>query len=82
MWTKSENSSSAQPQDIEFCGNIVIIRKGFVLIPETDEASEHWQYDEWQMTREQYDVYCAFKPQIDEQSDALVELAELISEVI
>ena len=34
------------------------------------------------MTADQFEVYHDFEQQINEQSDALIELAELISEVI
>lgn len=48
----------------------------------TEEMPEHWVYEEWQMTAQQYEIYQAFEAQISEQSDALVELAELVSEVL
>lgn len=41
---------------------------------------EHYEYEEWQMPKEQYEIYKEFETQMSEQSDALVELAELITE--
>lgn len=82
MWTKSENSRPVKPESVERSGNMVIVRKGFRMIEATEEREAHYEWDEWQMTAEQYEVYETFKVQVDEQADALVELAGLISEVI
>lgn len=82
MWTNSENSENIRPQAIEISGDHVILRKEFVLVEATDEAPAHYKYKEWQMTKKQYDIYKNFEERIREQDDALVELAELISEVI
>lgn len=60
----------------------MILRKNFRLVEATEEKPEHFEYDEWQMSKEQYDVYKVMAEQLAEQSDALVELAEIISEVI
>ena len=58
MWTKSENSESNKPLAVEECGEIVIVRRNYELIAATDERPEHWEYDECQMTRDQYAMYC------------------------
>ena len=60
----------------------MIVRKNFRRVGQADEEPEHWEYDEWQMTPAQYEVYKHYETLIAEQSDALMELAELISEVI
>lgn len=60
----------------------MILRKNFRLIAETEEKPEHYKYEEWQMSAEQYEVYQYHEQMISEQSDALMELAELISEVM
>lgn len=80
MWIKSENDRSVKPESVETSGDIIIVRKGFRLIPTTDERPEHWEYDEWQMNKGQYEVYHEMETALSEQSDALVELAELITE--
>ena len=82
MWTKSENAENVRPSAIEQDGNSVILRKNFRLVEATEEKPAHYEYEEWQMTKEQYDVYKVMQEQLAEQSDALVELAEIISEVI
>ena len=76
MFQKSENDRPVKPASVERSGNVVIVRNGFKL------AGDHYEYDEWQMTAEQYEVYQSLEVTIKEQEDALVELAELISEVM
>lgn len=82
MWARTENSESIQPLAFERSGDNIILRRNFRLVEATEDKPTHYEYDEWQMTNEQYEVYQAFDAQVSEQSDALVELAELISEVI
>lgn len=82
MWIKSENSESVKPLAVEKSGGNVILRRRFHLVTGAEEKPEHWEYDEWQMTNEQYEVYQDFESQIAEQSDALVELAEILEGVL
>lgn len=82
MWAKTENGEAVIPAAVEKSGNNVIVRKNFQLIEASEEKPEHYEYDEWQMTAEQYEVYRNLETMLTEQSDALVELAELISEVL
>lgn len=82
MWQKSGNDSNSLPLAKEQSGNMVILRKNLRLVDATAEIPEHYEWEEWQMTAEQYEIYRNFETAINEQSDALVELAELISEVI
>lgn len=82
MWIRTENGESVKPSTKEISRDIVIVRKGFELIPATQDKPEHWEFDEWQMTAEQYEVYAYYETLVNEQSDALLELADLISEVI
>ena len=80
MWAHSGNNESIKPAKFEESGNTVILRKNFKLTPKTKETPEHYEYEEWQMPKEQYEIYKEFETQMSEQSDALVELAELIAE--
>lgn len=82
MWTRSENDVNVRPSALEQAGDYVILRKNFHQVEATEEKPEHYEWDEWQMTKEQYDVYRVMEEKITEQSDALVELAEIISEVV
>lgn len=82
MWTRSENGENAKPPEKEVSGNSVIIRKSFERIEATEDMPEHWEYDEWQMSAEQYEVYEYQQGLINDQADALIELAEMISEVM
>lgn len=79
MWVKTENSDSNIPASFERIGNNVIIRRRFQLVAATDERPAHYEYEEAQMTAEMYEVYQNFEAQINEQADALIELAELIA---
>ena len=74
MWTKSENSNNVKPEEIEFSGNYVIVRKNFAVVEATEEIPEHWEYDEWQMTKEQYEIYQV----VSSQGNALTELSEKV----
>ena len=78
MWIKSENGESQKPSAIEYCGDCVIVRRRFSFIGETDEFPAHWEYEEWQMTRDQYEVYAIMQAQLIEQEDAILELADMI----
>ena len=80
MWTRVENSDPMKPLKYEESGNNIIVRRAYHKIEAGDEMPEHWSYEEWQMTREQYAVFKPLNSTIEEQSDALVELAELAAE--
>lgn len=81
MWIKSENSDAEKPKAIIFSPNRVILNRNFHHVNATDETPEHWEYETWDMSAEQYEVYRYMETQAREQSDALVELAEIISEI-
>lgn len=82
MWSKSSNGEPIIFPEFEESGNNVILRKNFKLIEADDEFPAHYEWEEWQMTKDQYEVYHNFETIINEQSDALVELADMISEVM
>lgn len=82
MWVKVENSDLVMPETIETSGNTVIVRRHMVAVEATEEKPAHYVYEEWQMTAEQYAIYEPMAKQLKEQEDALVELAEMISEVV
>lgn len=60
----------------------MILRRDFRKVEASENTPEHYTYEEWQMTADQYEVYQNFEQIIGEQSDALVELAGMLSEVI
>ena len=82
MWTKTQNGESIHPPVKELSGDTVIVRRNFRLINATEEMPEHYEYEEWQMSAKQYEIYQNFEDAISEQNDALIELAGLISEVM
>mgnify|MGYP006958213996 CR=1 FL=1 len=81
MWTKSQNGENLKPADFERGENYVILRRNFKHIEATEEMPAHYEYEEWQMTVEQYEVHKYHEQIEEEQADALIELAELITEV-
>ena len=80
MWIKSENSEAIQPLPIIYSGNRVILNRNFRLIEATEDRDAHYEYETWDMSAEQYEVYLTMQKQIDEQTDALIELAEILVE--
>lgn len=80
-WIKSENSDARKPDPIIRSGTRVILNRNFKKIEATEERGEHWEYETWDMTAEQYEVYKEMEAQAQEQTDALIELAGIISEM-
>lgn len=78
MWIKSQNSESKKPAEAEISQGGVIVRRNYHLIQAADEMPEHWEYEEWQMSAEQYEVYAAMMTETSDIEDALIELAEMI----
>ena len=78
MWTKSENSETVKPPEVSADGNGVIVRRKFKYISATAEIPAHWEWEEWQMTRDQYDFYVAMSAANADLEDALIELADMI----
>lgn len=83
MFIRVENSNSVKPSEVDTTSSKtkVYVRKNFSLMPATEDRPEHWEFDEWAMSKSQYEVYETFKAQIDEQADALIELAGILTEV-
>ena len=82
MWTRSENAELIRPLPVEESGDMVIVRKEIRKVEATEEMPEHYTWKEWQMSRRQYEVH-QYHEQIEkEQSDAIIELAELVTEVM
>ena len=81
MWIKSENSDAVKPEDIIVTENRVIMNRNFRKVEATEERGEHWEYETWDMSKEQYEVYQYMEEQAREQADAIIELAEIIAEM-
>jgi len=80
MWKTSMNSEAAKPAELEFTGNGgVIVRSNYKPVEATEETPAHWEYEEWQMTKDQYDVYQVMLTETGDIEDALIELAEIIA---
>lgn len=78
MWTRASNGESQKPPEVSIDTSGVIVTRNYKHIEATEEMPEHWEYDEWQMTHEQYEVYQQMKAENDDLTDALIELAELV----
>ena len=57
MWIHSENGDGLKPPVKETSGDYVIVRRNFKRVLASEETPEHWEYEEWQATKEAYDVY-------------------------
>ena len=68
MWQKSSNSDNVKPLEVSIDVSGVIVRKNFELIEATEENPEHWEYLEWQMTHDQYEIWLAQQAELDAQS--------------
>lgn len=71
MWIKSENSNDDKPSVLEPFPGGVIVRRNFRFVeasgtPEDETyVPAHWQYEEWQMTSDQYEVYEVQQADVD-----------------
>lgn len=58
----------------------MILNRNSRLVEADGEKPAHYEFETWDMSAEQYEVYKVMQKAIDEQTDALIELAEIISE--
>ena len=70
MWIKSENSEPTQPLEVEQFPNGYIVRRDFKFIEAVEEDEDfvipaHWEYEEWQMTADQYQIWLNQQADID-----------------
>ena len=78
MWTKTQNGENVKPPAVSVDQSGVIIRKNYHAVEATEDMPSHWEYEEWQMTSEQYELYQTMAAETADLEDALIELAELI----
>ena len=65
MWTKSTNGEPVKLPEYEESGNYVILRKDFRLVEEIEERPIHYEWLEWQMTKDQYEIYKTVKAEAE-----------------
>lgn len=82
MWQKSRNGEDVRPLETERAGNCVIVRQNIHRVQADGEETPYYEYDEWQITAEQFEVYESLRAAMHDQEDALIELAGMISEVM
>ena len=78
MWTKASNGEAARPAEVSIDNSGVIVRKDYHHIDAAEDMPEHWEYMEWQMSPDQYEVFKALMEETSDIEDALIELAEII----
>ena len=87
MWYKSSNGSLDIPSELDVYSSkvYVILRKDFVVIPETGEGEEiipaHYEWMECRIPKEDWEIYkkaLGHDEALDDVYAALTELAEMI----
>ena len=79
MWQKTSNGEAAKPAEVSIDASGVVLTRKHRHIQASEDIPEHWEYEEWQMSHEQYEVYQAMQAENADLSDALIELADLIA---
>ena len=80
MWIRSENSEPVMPETKIISGDRVILNRNFRLVEASGDKPAHYEFETWDMSAEAYEVYKYMQSQLDDQADALIELAELFTE--
>ena len=65
MWQKASNAEALEPKYVSEDASGVIVTKNHIFIPAMDDVPAHWEYEEWQMTHEQYEVMAAEQADVD-----------------
>lgn len=88
-WTKHYTADNIKPAELDTTSSKVynFVRKDFNLIPESGEDNhiipEHWEYMEKKIKKEDWELFMAVSDhtaEISDVEDALMELAEIITE--
>ena len=79
MWHKASNGDAVKPLAVSIDPSGVVVTKNHVLVPATDEFPAHWEYDEAQMSLEQYEAY-AFQDSMNELNRADIDYLLMITE--
>lgn len=87
MWTKQSSINDVKPPEIEEGKTFIRVRKDFVLIPEKGEDEHkipaHWEWMEQKIRKEDWEFYQTLTDHtatLSDVEDALIELAEIITE--
>ena len=61
MFQKSENSDALRPPELEPMLNGMIVRRNYTFVEamedEENPVPAHWIYEEWQMSKDQYETW-------------------------
>lgn len=87
MWTKQSSINDEKPPVTEEGKTLIRVRKDFVLIPEKGEDEHkipaHWEWMEQKIRKEDWEFYQTLTDHtatLSDVEDALIELAEIITE--
>lgn len=87
MWTKQSSINDVKPPEIEEGKTFIRVRKDFILIPEKGEDEHkipaHWEWMEQKIRKEDWEFYQTLidhTTTLSDVEDALIELAEIITE--
>ena len=87
MWTKQSSVNDVKPPEIQEGKTFIRVRKDFVLIPEKGEDEHkipaHWEWMEQKIRKEDWEFYQTLTDHtatLSDVEDALIELAEIITE--
>lgn len=84
MWYVNSNSDSIKPEVLDIISSKKwnYIRKNFELIESTEDVSEHWQWLETKIDKDDWELYeeiLGHNEALDDVYAALTELAEIIA---
>lgn len=83
-WKRVSNSNDIKPLEVDDTSSqtSVYIRRNFTFVEKSGEEDieipAHWEWDECILSKEQYAVYKDMKEKLDEQEDAILELADIV----
>ena len=87
MWTKQSSVNDVKPPEIQEGKTFIRVRKDFILIPEKGEDEHkipaHWEWMEQKIRKEDWEFYQTLTDHtatLSDVEDALIELAEIITE--
>lgn len=65
MWTKASSGESVRPPEVSIDASGVVVTRNAHLVEATDDIPEHYEYEEWQMSHEQYEVFETQQADVD-----------------
>ena len=79
MWNKSGNGESQKPPEVSIDPSGVVVRRNYNLVSATEEFPAHWEYEEAQMSKEQYEAWSS-QNTVNEQDRADIDYLLMITD--